>query len=261
MGNFFLHKERISNGFSKAVKEYDACATAQQRISRKMIDLIKRYTVSDNFHNILEIGSGTGYYSNLLLNEFFPDMLVLNDISPTVSECYGSFPPDKIRLLTGDAEQINFPGNQDLVTSCSTFQWLERPADFIQKCFPLLSDSGYLAFSAFGMDNLKEIRAITGNGLKYYTLQEWKQMTATEFEILYADEEFITLSFPDALQTLKHLKKTGVTAVSANRWTKKDLADFCKKYEENFSENGKVNLTYHAIYVIAKKKEKVSLAP
>lgn len=255
MGDYFLHKERISNGFSKAVKAYDVCATAQQRIARKMIDLIRENAASDCFRNILEIGSGTGYYSNLLLNTFNPDILILNDISSSVSACYRSFPQEKIQLMMGDAEQVTFPVNQHLITSCSTFQWFERPADFIRQCPPLLSDDGYLAFSTFSTDNLKEIRAITGNGLKYYTLEAWKRMTESVFEIVYAEEELITITFADALQALKHLKQTGVTAISNNRWTKHDLADFCARYERDFSADNGVNLTYHPTYIIAKKKQ------
>jgi len=56
---------------------------------------------------------------------------------------------------------------------------------------------------------------------------------------------------------LKHLKQTGVTGTEKRIWTRSRLQSFCKEYTTRFSDAaGNVNLTYHPIYIIARKKTK-----
>lgn len=70
------------------------------------------------------------------------------------------------------------------------------------------------------------------------------------------------------MKVLYHLKQTGVTGLSApvslhteqdhkakeHLWTRRDLYHFCERYTQKFSQGSTVSLTYHPIYIIAKKK-------
>ena len=107
---------------------------------------------------------------------------------------------------------------------------------------------------AVGKENLKEIAAVTGSGLHYYSLEELKKSLSMHYNIVTAGEERIRLTFATPLDVLYHLKHTGVTAVCRQAWTKGDLQEFCDKYAKLFSCGNAVTLTYHPLYIIARKK-------
>ena len=39
------------------------------------------------------------------------------------------------------------------------------------------------------------------------------------------------------------------------QWTRRDLQLFCERYMQEFTQGTSVSLTYHPIYIIAKKKK------
>ena len=83
---------------------------------------------------------------------------------------------------------------------------------------------------------------------------ELKEMLAARYEVVYAHEEQLRLSFSSPLDVLKHLKETGVTGTAAQPWTRGRLQEFCRNYTRQFSdERGKVYLTFHPIYMICRK--------
>jgi malonyl-CoA O-methyltransferase len=112
---------------------------------------------------------------------------------------------------------------------------------------------------------MKEIRELTGKGLPYRSREELEAALSLHFDILYSEEELIPLSFEDPMKVLYHLKQTGVNGLSAQSslypkhekqtWTRRDLQHFCERYTQEFTQGTSVSLTYHPIYIIAKKKK------
>ena len=202
------------------------------------------------FRHIVEFGCGTGCYSRLLLHALQPETLLLNDLCPEMRECICDLLPageplphkpllydDKVELygakvplekakvplygtplispivsfLPCDAETLDFPQGTDLITSCSTLQWFADTERFFTRCHRFLSDGGILAFSTFGKRNMQEIHTLTGHGLEYFSLEELKALLSSRFEVLYAEEEIVSLPFGTPLEVLQHLRQTGVT--------------------------------------------------
>lgn len=304
-------KELVAQRFSKAVATYTEESYVQQKIAKKMIRLLKKYTTTDHAR-IIELGCGTGFYSQLLLEHLQPDHLWLNDlcqpmldscrrltnshsmssrsergylmdndsenddsandnsiIDDSTSSCLTShcltsrcLTNQKISFLAGDAEKIPFPEQLHLITSCSTLQWFDSVQQFFARCQEVLKEEGYLAFSTFGEKNMTEIRELTGRGLPYHTKEELEHWLAKDYTLIYSSEESISMRFHSPMDVLYHLKQTGVTGLHQNAnhsWTRKDLSDFCARYYDLFGDEKdpkSVLLTYHPIYIIAKKKGK-----
>ena len=151
---------------------------------------------------------------------------------------------------------LDFPEKTDLITSCSTLQWFNDPKEFFARCHRFLSEDGYLAFSTFGTENMREIRTLTGHGLDYLPIEALKELLAPHFETVYAEEEIVSLPFSTPLQVLQHLKETGVTGTEKKVWTRGRLQTFCNSYTEQFRrEDGNVTLTYHPIYIVTRRKK------
>ena len=232
-----IDKELVAKRFSYSRSTYDREASVQRQVAEKMMRLltdallsagIPRPQLPTHFRHIVELGCGTGSYSRMLLN-----------------------------FLPGDAEALDFPRETDLITSCSTLQWFNDPGAFLTRCHQALVADGLLAFSTFGTTNMHEIRQLTGHGLDYLSVEELQALLSPHFDILHAEEEVVTLPFPTPQAVLKHLKQTGVTGTEKRIWTRSRLQSFCKEYTTRFSDAaGNVNLTYHPIYIIARKKTK-----
>lgn len=279
-----MNKRLIAERFSKAITTYPREANVQRQIADKMIRLLAKH-ISSPCSKVIEFGCGTGIYSRMLLQTLRPEELLLNDLCPDMKYCCEDLLEKKqVSFLPGDAETVSFPAESALITSCSALQWFESPENFFERCNTLLDNQGYFAFSTFGKENMKEIRELTGNGLPYRSREELEVALSPHFDILYSEEELIPLSFEDPIKVLYHLKQTGVNGLSTQsspagkqendlcssddnsknnsknnlpqqQWTRRDLQLFCERYTQEFTLGTSVSLTYHPIYIIAKKKK------
>ncbi|MEG1710111.1 MAG: malonyl-[acyl-carrier protein] O-methyltransferase BioC, partial [Acinetobacter sp.] len=102
--------------------------------------------------------------------------------------------------------------------------------------------------------NLIEIKQLTGQGLNYYSLEALQQqLQENGFEILLIQQAYKQAYFDHPKSVLQHLKATGVTATAtSHRWTKQSLQQFYSDYQQFYDEQG-FRLTYHPIYVIARR--------
>jgi malonyl-CoA O-methyltransferase/biotin synthesis protein BioG len=250
-----MDKRLIAARFAKAAGTYGREATVQNRIAERMADLLQEHTRGLRAENILEIGCGTGSYSRMLLERFAPKRLVINDLCPEMLAQCADLTEAGVVGLPGDAEHIDLPGDQQLITSCSALQWFERTDLFFERCSGLLKANGYLAFSSFGKENMKEVAQLTGEGLSYPSSEELKAELSNRFEVVYSGEEIIRKVFATPKDVLRHLKETGVTGIRSRRWTPRQLMEFCNLYTERFGTEKEVTLTYHPIYMVAKRQE------
>lgn len=260
-----IDKELVARRFSHSRNTYDREACVQRQVAEKMMRLltdtllaegISCTEISAHFRHIVEFGCGTGSYSRILLHTLQPETLLLNDLCREMEEYVGELCDDTVvRFLPGDAECLDFPEGTDLITSCSTLQWFNDPEAFFLRCHGSLEENGILAFSTFGRENMREISQLTGHGLEYLPLEELKALLSPYYDLVHAEEEIVTLAFPTPQEVLKHLKQTGVTGTEKKMWTRGRLQAFCEEYIRQFSDTeGKVNLTYHPIYIIARTK-------
>lgn len=252
-----IDKSRVALRFAQAGQSYTEHAIAQKQICQHLMQLMLDHLPTQHQVRVLEIGCGSGNLSHLLLQNLQIDRLILNDLYAEVQQHFSQ--QQQLEWRIGDIEQLEFPTQLNLVTSSSALQWMTDLQAVFTKVAYTLVQQGFFCFSIFGQQNLKEIKALTGQGLEYHTLSELQQvLTQTGFDVLHLSEQIKTLHFSHPKQVLQHLKATGVTATSAShRWTKKTLQQFYQDYQQ-FSEidqQGQTQyvLSYHPIYCIARR--------
>lgn len=250
-----INKARIQKCFAGAASTYDSQAVIQLKMAEKLLHLLKKH-LRRQPDRILEIGCCTGLlsagiydylsgFSSLYLNDLVPDF------EPMVAGRLDHDP--RLVYLSGDIEKIELPARLDLVISSSTLHWLENLPALTQKLAAVMTPEATLCFSIYGPANLRQLRELTGIGLDYKPLAELKSIVGLFFDIIECGEETIDLSFPDPLALLKHLRETGVTGLKTVPWTKSRLERFRQEYRTRFSRGNKVELTYHPIYILARR--------
>ncbi|MDR2968391.1 MAG: malonyl-ACP O-methyltransferase BioC [Tannerellaceae bacterium] len=250
-----MDKGLITRRFSRAAASYEKEAAVQRRIAATMTELLIAHVPVAEVERLLEIGCGTGIFSRMLHRTFSPSQMYLNDLCPEMANSLTDLTDGNVRFLPGDAEKYAFHGKYNLIASCSTLQWFKDLKVFFAKIHALLPDDGVFAFSTFGKDNLKEIKTITGQGLSYLSLQELRSLLYENYEIVHASEEHVRKTFRTPMEVLYHLKRTGVTGISQPQpWTRERLQRFYGEYNRMFAVGGLLPLTYHPIYIIAKRR-------
>ncbi|WP_089606257.1 malonyl-ACP O-methyltransferase BioC [Acinetobacter piscicola] len=252
-----IDKSQVALRFAQAGQSYNQHAVVQKQIAQQLFDLIRKFYPKTHAKSVFEIGCGSGNLTYPLMQNLQIQHLILNDLYVQVQQHFQT--DQKLEWLIGDIEQLEFPQHLDLIVSSSALQWMHDLDMVFQKSHASLNRDGYLCFSTFGQKNLQEIKALTGQGLAYLSIENIQEkLRNSGFEVLYLSEQVEHLNFQYPKQVLQHLKATGVTATASNfRWTKQTLQDFYLNYQKIMHQNESgekfYSLTYHPIYCIARR--------
>ena len=246
-------KQQIIKKFSASfIKSYNRAAIVQQEMAERLITLMESYNLP-HLSRIFELGYGTGFLTTLLLDHLDRSKLWLNDISShklIPSHCDHC----EISYIHGDAEHIIFPENLDLVISSAVIQWFENLPLHFERVHSALKPGGIVAFSTFGPDNFHEIKTLTGVGLRYKSINEFKELLSNKFVIEKTEESLRPIVFPTPREVLLQMKDTGVNSLVTTPWGPTTYRHFYKNYIKEFGTPDGVPLTYHPMVVIARKR-------
>lgn len=249
--------------FNRQVFTYDKEAIVQAKMAHRLASFIPEGT---HFLKGYEFGCGTGMLTEQLLQRSIVDNLLLNDLSPQMlTLAKQKLEPSQgkafhqIRYVAGPCEQLSLPpGSFDLIASSATLQWISSPFDFLRKTISLLRPEGILLLATFGEKNLWQLRDLTKRGLHYPTLKEYISFFSAEnLTLIHAEEEQVTLFFPNTKSLFRHLQNTGVNNLSQvlphhPPLTKGDLKSLSDHYEKIFATPQGLPLTYHPLYLVAR---------
>ena len=247
-----LNKALVAQRFAKAGQSYTEHAIVQKQISQQLMALMQQYC-PQQMANVFEIGCGSGNLTHLMRRYFQIGHWVLNDLYVDVQQHFSD--QSDVVWLIGDVETLDFPQQLDMIVSGSALQWMLDLPRLLVYCHAALKAEGWLCFSTFGQDNLTEIKQLTGQGLRYWSIEQWRQaLQQAGLEVLHLEESTAQLYFESPKSVLQHLKATGVTATTQHRWKKQSLQQFYQDYDRFKQEQGYA-LTYHPIYCIARRKK------
>lgn len=249
-------KKQVRIHFARAAATYDRQASVQERVADRLLALVDAH-IGQPPVSALEIGCCTGILTRRIAVRF-PQLQVLhvNDLVEEFGRLAGQVPlSGQVRFLGGDIETRPLPQSYHLILSSSTFHWLYDLAAFFAKLQRHLHPGGLLAFAMYGPENLQEIRALTGSGLEYPSLEKLKNLLEQQnFGIAEATEETKVLHFPDPAAVLQHLRQTGVNALAGPGWNRAQLQEFISQYQARFQTVQGVRLTYHPMYLVARRR-------
>ncbi len=210
-----MAKRVIRRNFSKNARHYDDHAAVQRKCAEKLINLVK----GKNFSRILEIGCGTGMFTQLLGDKYREAEITAVDISKTmVNEAKKKVFGKNIRFLIDDGENISPEGKHDLIASNATFQWFEDMDKTLANFKEALTDKGTLCFSMYGPQTFKEFEEVLqvhfGEGRrlsssKFTSKELLESILSQHFKKFTLTEEYFTVDFISLWEFLRNIKKCG----------------------------------------------------
>ena len=242
-----MNKDLIQKRFAKNLDTYNDNAKIQKKMAERLLSFLNR----KDFNDILEIGCGTGFLTQLVNDSFNFNTYTANDIVESCEKYVKEINP-KINFIPADIEKAveNSDKKYDLIISNAAFQWVENLESFIKLLVSKLNEGGILLFSTFGPENFREVNFVLGKTLPYYSANELQEIVKDYKNIV--EQEMHVMAFKTPKDILKHIKSTGVNALEMVSWTKSDMQKFENGYN-NFC-SGIPTLTYHPIYVKIENK-------
>jgi len=244
-------KKLIEERFAGAIATYDRAAVAQRRIAERLAGLMERYAPKGGI--VFEAGCGTGIMSRLVMERLHPRKLYMVDLSDSYRSRLADMDADRAVFTAGDAEEVPLPQGLSAVVSSSVIQWFERPERFIERSADALMPGGVIAVATYGVENMREIGALSGVRLHYPDCDRLRKMIPPTMTVEHLSQQIMTLTFSSAREVLRHLRQTGVSGIERPLGvaaTRRLIADYDARYSDG---KGGVRLTYHPIYIVARK--------
>lgn len=259
MDNF--NRDEIYKNFSRAADTYTEHATLQKEVALRLARALEpwQYSVPDGPG--IEIGCGTGFFTEHLLQTFPKKELRITDAVPEMvkvtSEKFKDATNLKFEVL--DSESAKWEENSySLIAGNFVAHWFKHPAITLTKMAESLKPGGFLLMSLPGSESFPQWRKYCIElGLPFTAnqLPDIEQMivnlsmgpTKVDF---YEDQS--TITFDSLYSFYNHLKKTGFnTSFKKSSLTPKQLALLNNHWLDK--NDGKLNVHIHTAFIAVKR--------
>jgi malonyl-CoA O-methyltransferase len=254
-----LDRQRVRVSFDRASTRYEAAAVLQDRIRDELLERLQLLKIDPAV--AVDIGAGTGLGARALRKRYKHAQVVAFDIAPGMlreaRKHSGFF--SRFDRVCGDATRLPFKNaSVDLIFSNLMLQWLDEPDAAFAEIRRVLKPTGFFAFTTFGPDTLKELRAAWSQADGYEHVSRFLDMhdigTALGRAQLIEpvlDVDRMRLTYEDALGLMRDLKAIGAHNATTGRARgltgKSRLKKMTDAYEV-FRHDGKLPATYEVVY-------------
>lgn len=251
---FRLDRAQLRASFDRASAGYDAAAILQARIGDELIERLELFNLEPRV--VLDLGAGTGRGTRAL-HRLYPQALIIAlDIAPGMLHLTQS---TDIATLCADTLRIPLSSaSVDLVFSNLMLQWCDDLQGALNEVRRVLKPRGFFAFSTFGPDTLRELRAAWAAADAFTHVNRFIDMHDVGDAVLRAglaepvlDVERTQVTYDDVMTLMRDLKSIGAHNVTAGRprtLTGRGKLDKVRAAYENFRKEGRLPATYEVIY-------------
>ena len=223
----------VKSRFNSASNTYENVASVQKECAQILTSKLEQLYPNFTPETILDLGTGTGFVPEILIESFSEAKFTLNDIAPKMLAFSQKKFSEKsnFEFVLGDMQTIKFY-DHDLVISNLALQWVE---DLEKAVFKFNSISKVFAFTYLMDGTFKEWEEIVGQVVRVYpsNIPSCDDVEVRDF----------TLKFPNALSFIRYLKELGASA-SCSKIPYSKLKSVIAEY------NQEITVTYKVAFVI-----------
>jgi malonyl-CoA O-methyltransferase len=260
-------KQRLGHNFDRQAAKYDRYASVQRRLADELARTLEQQ--AKDFFGILEIGCGTGYFTQLLRRTFPKARITAVDLTPGILQAAQArlAGAEGIEWLVADGER-ELPGRYDLITASSVFQWFSQPQQACRRFWEHLHPGGLLAFTSLGPMTFQELAvSFAQAGEQFPELtppvlpaqgfasgRDWADFLeqAGFTDILWQDDLWLE-GYADPLAFLRAVQGMGAASPTPNFLPRRLLGAVVKHYEKCYRRNGTIQVTFEVIAARARK--------
>jgi malonyl-CoA O-methyltransferase len=241
-------KKQIINCFNSGAYTYNAAADIQQVAARGLAARLSGILPA----SILEIGCGTGLFSQFLPQHFPGARILLTDIAPEMLRvCQQRFVAEpNIVMVCQDGEALTTPGGFDLIVSSMTLHWFTDFFASVEQIIAKLNPGGTFIFAMLGDKSLLEWREICEADSHCRPTPTFPKADAvrTAFPKLQIDVDVTHVTYTNTYQFLKTLKSIGANATDINHITLSPgrLRRIMRAFDKTGADN--ISIAYEVIY-------------
>lgn len=269
-------KQQVRDAFNQSADTYDAAAILQQEVCKRLLERLDYIKAQPQV--ILDIGAGTGQGTRGLAQQYPGAQIISLDIADNMlvknrrqlvpvglgnklKRLVGrpKHSADRYQFVCADAEQLPFAdASVDLLFSNLTIQWCTDLKQLFREFRRVLKPGGFLLFTTFGPDTLKELRASWASVSDKVHVNEFTDMHEigdalynVQAENPVMDCEPIIVNYATVKDILLELKAVGAHNQNVGRETaltgKNRLQAMFQAYEQFRTADG-YPVTYEVLY-------------
>ena len=255
-----INKQKVAQSFSRAAHTYDAVAQLQRDVGNR---LLQKMPMDRSGGFVLDLGCGTGYFSNALQQALPRGNIIGLDIAEGMVRFSRSRHPDFL-WLCGDAEHLPLADNSlDFIFSSLALQWCENLPQLFAELHRVLKPGGQLVFSSLGPKTLHELKSAWQQVDSYVHVNRFQEqqdledgLIQTGFSLLDFTRSESVLNFATLADLVRSLKALGAHNMNAGQAQglagRKKMEAFRAAYEK-FRKHGLLPATYDVYYAHAQK--------
>ncbi|WED22721.1 malonyl-ACP O-methyltransferase BioC [Vibrio sp. JC009] len=248
----FNRKAAIAEAFGKAASKYDQHAEFQRQVGRELMAKMPRDLTG---YKVLDIGCGTGYFSELLAQrgaEVTAADLSADMLEQAKFRCGSSV----AHYQQADAENLPFGDSVfDFAFSSLALQWCEDLSKPLKELKRVTKPGGSVLFSTLLDGSLHELKLSWSKIDTHQHVNDF--LTEKEIKIALAQSDIqkhhldlrsIRMWYSSAFQLMRDLKGIGATHVrgrSHGLMKKRTLLDVENEYQKFKGEEGQLPATYN----------------
>lgn len=225
MSDFHLDKRQVRQNFGRAATSYEKHDVLQQEVQSALLERLDFYTADPG--RIVDVGAGTGRGTALLKKRYAKAEVIAVDLALPMlraAKQHASWLKPFQRVC---AEATALPladHSVDVLHSNLCFQWIDDLQTLFGECVRVLRSGGLLAFSTFGPDTLKELRASWAEADQQPHVSRFLDMHDVGDAMLAAglrdpvlDVHRYTLTYSEPRKLLEELQGLGATNADQTR--------------------------------------------
>ncbi|MGP9796432.1 methyltransferase domain-containing protein [Halomonas sp. 86] len=238
---------RVAHAFSRAAPQYDALASAQRHIGETLWN-----DLPSEASHILDLGCGTGYWSQRLAERYPHGHVTGLDIAPGMLEHARSRHGDHIAWQPGSAESLPIPCYLfDLVFSNLAIQWCCDTLAVMQSLYRVLAPGGLAYISTLLPGTLAEVAFAWQRSSALLTTPSYRLVNdaihKSGLRCTHQATRVETFFYPDIKAVMASIKGVGAQVARPNAMlTRADLAAAATRFEQLRKRQG-LPVSYHCL--------------
>ncbi|MBA4543332.1 methyltransferase domain-containing protein [Thermoactinomyces daqus] len=266
-----INKKQFIRQMNRTIS-YDEFLVVYKRMAHRLLFSLKDRVFDPG--RILDLGCGTGYFTELLL-EYFPRAeLVALDLSPRrIEMARERVASARVQFVAADVEEDDLSGLGmfDLVITNLMGHWLQAPERVLAKVREMLNGEGWYGMTVFGPETCQELQATfrqvelewelppQRHFLPFRTVEEWVQLLdGAGLSDVTPEECWQRIEYEDCRTLLERIKAAGESYSESKQnfiLQRNVLTEVMRRYNRAYRSKSGIYATFHILTLWGKKRD------